>query len=198
MFEKDALHERGKALEDEFFHRVDERLRAKLHAKLEREEAVKRFSAATGIENEEVIHHLIDSGFAPASISALTLVPIVFVAWADGKVTPAERQIILRAALHRGVKGKPEAFEMLEGWLQQPPPESLWNLWREYWLAISLILTPTIAEMLHAEMLRTAGDVAKASGGYFGRGKVSPNEQVVLGRIAEAKIVAPPTTQSYA
>ena len=46
MFEHDAIHERGKALEDEFFHRVDEKLRQQLHDSLEREKALENVKKA--------------------------------------------------------------------------------------------------------------------------------------------------------
>ena len=36
MFDQDAIHQRGKALEDEFFRRVDEKLMADLKASEER------------------------------------------------------------------------------------------------------------------------------------------------------------------
>jgi tellurite resistance protein len=185
MFEKDAIHQRGQALEDEFFHRVDEKLRQELRAQLQREEARARLTAMTGFEGCQLLDHLIDAGFSPSSLAALALLPAVFVAWADGDVKHAERQLILSAALHRGIKEEPTAFSMIEAWLAHRPPQSLWELWKEYFHALSQSMAPTLATMLHQEIVRLATAVAESSGGYFGRGVVSKMEKSMLDQIAE-------------
>lgn len=184
MPEMDSLHRRGKALEDEFFHRVDEQLGARLREKLELEESRLDLEAETGFHDQELLDHLIDAGITSSSIAALALVPAVFVAWADGRVTPAERQAILSAALRHGVKDSPTAFDLLETWLHHCPPPSLWNVWEEYAAAVDETLTPKMSAMLHAEFLRMATNVAKASNSRFGKGKLSVNEQAILDKLA--------------
>ncbi|MEO9593490.1 hypothetical protein [Rhodopirellula bahusiensis] len=185
MFERDTLHQRGKALEDEFFHRVDEKLGAELHARMERDEAIEHLKPSTCFDDTAVIEHLVDAGFTPSSIAALALVPLVFVAWADGNITAVERQSILSAALHRGLKNEPPAMSMLENWLHHRPADSLWRVWEEYASAVGQSLTPTLSAMLHQEIMRLATKVADASGGHFGRGKISAKERIVLDRIAD-------------
>ena len=44
---------------------------------------------------DELLDHLLDGGFQPASVAALALVPAVFIAWADGSVTQNERQAVI-------------------------------------------------------------------------------------------------------
>ncbi|WP_436714462.1 hypothetical protein U8335_15355 [Roseiconus lacunae] len=185
MFEQDSLHRRGKALEDEFFHRVDEKLGAALRARMHRDDAIERLKSTTGFDDQAVVEHLVDAGFTPSSIVALALVPMVFVAWADGNLTAAERQSILSAALHRGVNSEPAAFSMLEDWLHHRPADSLWHVWEEYANAVGQSLTPTLATMLHQEIMRLATKVANASGGHFGRGRISANERAVLDQLAD-------------
>ena len=113
MFDHDAIHDRGKALEDEFFYRVDEQLRQKLRESMEREEQRKQLIAATGFQDEELLDHLLDGGFQPTSVAALALVPAVFTAWADGSVTASERQAVMGAALQRGLDNQPMAMQMI-------------------------------------------------------------------------------------
>ena len=185
MQESDALHRRGQAMEDEFFHRVDEKLRENLRAKIEREESRTRLAAATHIEDATLLDHLLDADISSSSIAALTLVPVVFVAWADGSVTAAERQAIIHAALNRGIKDQPTAFALLEGWLEERPKNSLMTLWNEYFCALRQSLAPTLSEVLANEIMQLATHVAEASGGYFGRGKVSADEQKVLDHIKQ-------------
>jgi hypothetical protein len=184
MFDKDAIHQRGQALEDEFFHRVDEKLRANLRESIEREKAREQLSGATGFQDTQLLDHLLDGGFQAASLTALALVPTVFVAWADGSVTDKERQAVMNAAMQRGLEHEPAALAMVEAWLQKHPPRSLWKLWKEYAEAVHATVSPTLAEMLNKEILRQATIVAEASGGTLGFGKVSKDEQEILDEIA--------------
>ncbi len=185
MSEHDALHQRGKALEDEFFYRVDQKLGQDLRRRLQRDEARQRLTAATGFAEEQLLNHLLDAGFDTPSLASLALVPLVFVAWADGSVTPQERRKVLSEALHRGIMNQPDASKLVEGWLAHRPPQSLWNLWTEYADAVRASMDPALAEILGNEIMRAATSVAEASSAGFGQGKVSRAERDVLGDIAE-------------
>ncbi len=148
MYDHDAIHDRGRALEDEFFHRVDEQLRTKLRESMEREKKREQLISATGFNDEELLDHLIDGGFEPATVAALVLVPAVFVAWADGSVTEHERQAVMGAALQRGLGNQVLAMKMVDAWLHTHPPRSLWNLWKEYSLAVRETVPPHVAGKL--------------------------------------------------
>ena len=137
MFDHDAIHDRGRAMEDEFFHRVDEELRKKLRESMEREEKRQQLISATGFQDEELVDLLLDGGFEPATVAALVLIPAVFVAWADGSVTPNEHHAVMSAALQRGLEDQPMAMKMVDGWLQSHPPRALWKLWKEYSVALT-------------------------------------------------------------
>mgnify|MGYP001813284008 FL=1 len=185
MFDHDAIHDRGRAMEDEFFHRVDEELRKKLRESMEREEKREQLVSATGFQDMELVDHLLDGGFEPATVAALVLIPAVFVAWADGSVTPNERQAVMSAALQRGLEDQPMAMKMVDRWLQSHPPRALWKLWKEYSVALRKAVSPEIAEKLTDEIVRQCKVVAEASGGTLGFGKVSKAEQEILDEIAE-------------
>ena len=103
MFEKDAFRQREQAMEDEFFHRVDEKLRKKLRESIERDKSKERIAEATGFQNPELLDHLVEAGFESTTLAALALIPPIFVAWADGEVTAKERQAVMSEALRRGV-----------------------------------------------------------------------------------------------
>lgn len=184
MSDTDALHKRGQALEDEFFHRVDEKLRADLRESMRRELMREQLSSATGFRDSVLLDHLVDAGFEGTSLTALALVPAVFVAWADGSVTPQERQAVFSVALQRGLEHEPTAIQLVEGWLHHRPPRSLWKLWKEYAVAIHDSVSATLAEKLIREIHGQAKTVAEASGGTLGIGRVSSEEQVILDEIA--------------
>jgi hypothetical protein len=126
----------------------------------------------------------LDGGFQPATVAALVLVPAVFVAWADGSVTPQERQAVMSAALQRGLENQPLAMKMIDAWLHSHPSQSLWKLWKEYAAAFRQTVPETVAEKLTSEIVRLCKSVAEASGGTLGFGKVSKAEQEILDEIA--------------
>eukprot|EP01031_Cornospumella_fuschlensis_P018397 gene18397-22520_t len=82
------LAARRTGLEEAFFARHNEELRQKMlqaDAEKFRREAL---SAATGIVDDAVLARLMALQIGTGTLAALTLVPMVLVAWADGAVLP--------------------------------------------------------------------------------------------------------------
>jgi tellurite resistance protein len=183
MFENDSFRKREQALEDEFFHRVDEKLRQQLREKMEREEAREMLVKVTRFKKPELLDHLLDAGINASSIPALTMLPSIFVAWADGQVSEEERQTVIREAFGLGVDPQQVSFQLIEGWLQHRPPQSMWELWREYAEGVRQSMGVESARQLLGEIHELATAVAKASGGHFGFGKISKAEQKLLDEI---------------
>ena len=183
MVQMDAIHRRGQALENEYFQHVDQQLLQKLREKSDYEQRLAELTEAAGVKDAELARHLIDAGIDASNVAALTLTPIVFVAWASGTVSPEERQGVMSAALRRGVNSNPLAFRLLEQWLQTRPPRELWSLWKEYAAALHQTLPAETAEKLRERLLTQAREVAMASGGVLGVGKICPSEQRVLDEI---------------
>jgi hypothetical protein len=127
-----------------------------------------------------LLDHLLDGGFEASRIAALALVPAVFVAWADGSVTPQERQAVLSAALHHGVNRELSAFKLIESWLEQPPPRKLWNLWKEYVTEVRATMTPMLSITIANEIQHQARVVAEASRKPLEFKKISKEEQQIL------------------
>ena len=184
MFDQDALHQRGQALEDEFFRQVDQQLISDLKAAKERENLKEQLALVTSFQDDALLENLIDGGFQPTSLAALALVPAVFVAWADGSVTAQERQAVMSAALHRGIEEQPTAMKLLESWLHKHPPRPLWKLWKEYVAAVYASVPQASGEALANEIQQQAKGVAEASGGTLGFGKISQEERAILDDIA--------------
>src|SRR5918995_1141236 len=89
--EPEILRDRGRSLEDEFFRREDARLKEKLRETAEREGAREALARAAGIKNPEIVERLIGLNIRPETVTALSLVPLVEVAWADGSLDDNER-----------------------------------------------------------------------------------------------------------
>ena len=183
MFEKDAFQKREKAMEDEFFHRVDEKLREELREKMQRDRSREALSEATGLKDTGVLDELIDNGFDPTTLTALSLVPAVFVAWADDKVDQPEQQALLNGAKEYGLKEDGPAWKMIAAWIDKRPDRSLWETWQSYARAVSDSLSLPAAGLLAEEITKLSIAVAQASGGILGLGKISSKEQSVLDEI---------------
>lgn len=183
MIEMDGIHRRGQALENEYFQRVDQELLKNLRQASERAQRLEELSKATGLNDSQVCEHLLDVGIDATNIAALTLTPIVFVAWASGSVSSEEREGVISAALCRGVNSNPLAFQLLEQWLQTRPRRELWQIWKEYAAAVHQKLPAVTANKLRESLLSQAESVAMASGGVLGVGKICPAEQRVLTEI---------------
>lgn len=186
MFDADPFAKRERAMEDEFFHRVDEKLRENLRQKMEREQARESITAATGIDDTGLLDALLDAGIRSETLVALTLIPSVFVAWADGSVTDAERDTVMKAASERGIDSGHLAHEVLQGWLGKRPPKSLWATWKQYAEIAGTTLDAETKSRLTEEIVKHATLVAKASGGILGIGKISAAEQTVLDDVSTA------------
>ena len=92
MFTESLKTNRGKALEEAFFFRMDQELIELLGRKLQRDEKIKSFAEATGIQDVKRLESLVDAGFEMPTLTAFIWVPLVFVAWADGNADAMEKR----------------------------------------------------------------------------------------------------------
>jgi len=183
----DPLHDRGRALEDEYFHRVDQELIAKLHADAERETQRERLMRFTGLPDTDLIDDLMQQGITPESLAAMMYLPAVLVAWADGDVAAQERQVIVHEAIEHDLFQRQAAMDLLDQWLRKPPGRNMWSIWQAYAGAVLDQLGPRQAGELHERVHSLATRVAMAAGGMFGRGKITSGEQAILDEIAELR-----------
>ncbi len=181
-----GLRSAGRALEESFFARENERLRKKLqksHEEMERREALKE---AMNLDNDEVIDALIKVDARPETVAALSLVPLIEVAWADGKVQYEERRAILTAAEERGIKPGTPCHDLLEDWLTRKPGEDLMDTWKRYARELHDSLDSANASELKFRLMERARGVAEAAGGIMGILTVSKAEQAVLEELEHA------------
>ncbi len=178
--------ERGRALEEEFFKRQNAELLAAMRAKLETEHRKAELRKNTGIEDDRVLQHLIDSGMTPATLTATALVPLVAVAWADGRLEEVERTHVLRYA--RTLDMSEEANSLLAHWLETRPGPGLFDTWAEYVKSILPVLDPAAREQLRSSTRTRAEAVADAAAGEpYGVGRrISDEERKVLDLIEAA------------
>lgn len=169
----------GKAKEDEFFHRKERELRAKLHARRE------LAAAAGGVADDAVLATLEELGYTRETVKILYLVPLLEVAWADGDVSEKERTSVLAAAALRGVTEGTPAYATLVGWLDRRPDAHLLQHSRAILADLLEGKPEEDAAAIRRDVLRMAEEVAAVSGGFLGFGsKVSDEEREALAALA--------------
>ena len=180
----EILRDRGRSLEDEFFRREDKRLIEQLNTLKAAEATREALSKASGITTPAVLDKLIELGIRAETVAALSIVPLVEVAWADGALDPKERRAVLERA---GVAQDSTAGALLGTWLDRQPDPKLLTAWTHLVQAMSQQLAPEEAARLKTGLLERARAVAGASGGTFGLGsKISSAEAAVLAKLEGA------------
>lgn len=183
--ETGGLEKRGRILEDEFFRRVDQQLSQKLRQKLAEDEQRESLKQACGWADEQLLDTLLAMGITAESLTALMLVPLVQVAWADRQMEPAEKQAILKAS-EQECPPDSLGWHLLESWLNERPPLELFDVWKQYAHTLLASLSAAQQEQLRAKVLQHAREVASAAGGILGMMKISAQEEKVLSEIEAA------------
>lgn len=179
------LDDRRRALEEAFFAKYNEELRRRL-ATGGLAPGKAAIAAATGITDDAVLDRLIGLDLGADTLAALSLAPLVAVAWADGTIEPEERAAILAAAAEAGLDQQAPSHALLEQWLHRQPPASLLAAWTSYTAAISATLSEEARRAFRSDMLGRARAVAVAAGGILGFGRISAAEDAVLKQLEAA------------
>jgi hypothetical protein len=170
--------------EEEYFRRKDRELLEKMRAAGAAEQTRKALGSATGIQEPALLQELESLGFAPETIALLPLVPVLQVAWAEGGVSTAERTMIVNLARQRGIQPGTAADARLTEWLDTRPSEDTFR--KASRLIAAMLNQPAAAgqQLTADELIRYCEQIAAASGGLFGIGKVSAEERAALEQIA--------------
>jgi hypothetical protein len=177
---KDSLSDRRKSLEESFFAKQDAKLIERLRADREKQLAIAALRDASKIEDSQLLGKLVDLGIDARSWTALALVPLVEVAWADGSVEPKEREAILAAAREHGVESGSPGEALLENLLTNRPDPSMFAAWGGYVTELAASFSPDVREAMRARLVERARKVAKAAGGMLGIAAISDAEKRVI------------------
>lgn len=182
---QNALYRRAKALEDGFYHRVDQGLIVKLQEQTQFEADEDALAIACGIVDRKLLDELLAVDVTPKTLAAFSLFPAVYVAWSDGHVAPAEKDAVLQAVQDLGICKATPAYQLLECWLQRKPAHELVVAWKDFIHAARPTLSVEgFQELRDASMLR-AHRISEAAGGFLGIGRVSAKEKESLAELEE-------------
>lgn len=181
-----TLEERGRALENQFYEQENAQKLAAMKDKLAAAQTREELRKASGMSDDAVLDKLVALGLKTNTIAALSLVPLIEVAWADGMIQDKERNAILQGAHGKGLEQGSDGYELLQSWLQQRPDPGLVEAWEAYIKALVGQLNDEQNRLLKNQIVGFAKMVAAAAGGFLGIGRVSKQEERVLERIEAA------------
>ena len=184
---EEFLGDRRKALEEEFFAKHNRQLLQQLRQTTAARAQTEALAAASGITDAAVLDQLVALGLSSETLAALSLVPLVEVAWADGSLEAKEQSALLAAAEQTGLSKNSASYQLLEGWLRERPSPKLLETWKAYVAVLSNTLNDQAKHALKQDLLGRARSVAEAAGGFLGLGRrISSAEQAVLTELEQA------------
>ena len=157
-------------------------LRSRLDAASERLANRKAIADTIGSEEQSLVDRIEQLGFTGDSARVLDVLPLVHVAWADGRTDQRERAAVLAVLKERGIAKDSDAGVLIESLLEERPSETF--------LAESLSLLRDLAAKNGNDgksLVDLCIDVSEASGGLLGFGdRVNKAEYELIERIASA------------
>jgi hypothetical protein len=183
---KQSISRNAGHLEQAFFLNQEAILIENMRKLEKRKRTAQELSAISGIQNQHLIEKFLELEIEPKDLAAVSIVPLVVVAWADGNVDDKERVAVMLAAEKMGFAKGCENFAMLQDWLTHKPKPQLLEAWTHYVEGIVSEMNSQDVASFQKEILEHAQMVAKASGGMLGMAKVSANEKAILTQLENA------------
>jgi uncharacterized tellurite resistance protein B-like protein len=153
--------------EEIYFAQVDQEKRRKLREKLERNavelEQKRKIAESMNTDDLSVAERVKALGFDGDSARVFDLLPLIHVAWADGKIQRGERAAILGILEKRGIEPDTEAYRTVESLLEERPAES----YMRQSLAVLRDLTGGTGERSQ-EIVDMCIEIAASAGGILG------------------------------
>jgi hypothetical protein len=177
---KEFLGNRRASFEEIFFAKQDAKVLAQLREERERKAAVESLARASGIDDSDLLERLVALGIDARSWTALSLVPLVEIAWADGSIDEKERAAVLAAASEHGLHRTAPGYVLLENFLRNRPDAALFASWGGFVTELAAELPPAEREELRSRVVERARKVAASAGGILGIGSISDAEKRVL------------------
>jgi hypothetical protein len=174
------LGDRKKALEEAFFAKQNAALLERIRAQHKKESAAEQLARICDLRDPELIEKLVELGVDAESWTALSLVPLVEVAWADGRLEAGERKAILDAAAAEGIAPGSPGAALLDSWLVERPQSALFASWGAYATGLATRLDSAERAELRRDIIERARKVARAAGGMLGIAAISDDEKRVI------------------
>lgn len=148
--------------------------------------AVEALGMVSGISDTAVLEKMVALGIKSDTLAALSLVPLIKVAWADGTVDAKERKAVAKGAEAAGIYAGSHGRLLLESWMDNEPEQALYNTWADYIRTLKQNLGADEMEIIRNETIGRARKIAEASGGFTKSGATSDVESDALAEMEVA------------
>ena len=170
----------SRSLEDQFFFNEDLKLMEKQRILKQMKETKEALREVSGIQDDRVLEKLVELNIRPETVASLAVVPLIEVAWANGKIGKKEKEAVLKAVSKFGWSSSSIDYILLERWLEHKPDESLLKAWIQYTKNVCSLMNREEVGKLKTEILGHARAISEISGGILGIGKISQQEKNML------------------
>lgn len=184
MPDNDAIRDRGRSLEEDYFRKKDQELVEKMRRAAAADEARRELSRTTGLADPELLVEVEALGFTPETASLLPLVPVIQMAWAEGGVTDEERRLVIRLARSRGIAEGSAADRRLSEWLSRRPGADVFTRATRLVRAMLAARGQEPGALTADDLVKYCESIAAASGGIFGMKRISAEERSLLETLA--------------
>jgi hypothetical protein len=182
----ESTEKRRQTLEDMFFYEQDRRIIEQREKLQQLKQTKANLAAVSGIHDDALLERLIALEIGPETLTTLIGIPLIAVAWADGRMDEKERRTLFEYAERAGVRQKGLDPKIMSAWLKEKPDPALLTAWQQYVRSLCKKLHDHERTALRDEVLADARSVAEAAGGIFGIGKISAEEKAMLETLEEA------------
>jgi len=165
----DLLKEKARGEEADHFRREDAKLIEKMRERARLGEIAQALAAKLRIEDAELLRRVAELGLDQQTGAAILLAPLVQVAWAEGRVDDAEKNVVIELAESRGVTAGTPAHDKLLEWLRVRPSDALFETATEVMRIGLSVLPPAERDERVKALVAACRRVAEASGGGLGR-----------------------------
>lgn len=183
-----AINELSDFREEDYFHQREQEFIERMRRRMALEAECRELAETLGVNDIELLRTLQEMGYTRATVRLLYLVPLVQMAWAEGRVSRSERELILEAARLRGIEPGSAAYERLSEWLSERPSEEFFERTLRLIGAMLQALPPEERETGKRDLVSYCAQVAEVSGGLVGfvglGSRVCREERELLERIA--------------
>ena len=174
----------ARSREDEYFRKKDLELIEKMRRSAALAQANRDLAARAGLNDPEMIQELQMLGFTAETVGLLPLVPLVQIAWAEGGVSAAERELIVTLARSRGIDEGSAGDHQLSAWLASQPDAQVFTRAMRLISAMLATAVPGTLALSADDLVAYCERIAAASGGVFGMRRISAEERALISSIA--------------
>jgi hypothetical protein len=167
--DKGIFTDREKAMEANYFRQQDAKLLESLRKGAKLDEIALALRDKLQVDNPDLLARARALGVTADNVEAFFASPLVQVAWAEGKVSKREAEMVLLLARERGIKEESPSYAQLGDWLKQRPDDALFDTALEAIRNAFSVLPLKEREERIKRLLDNCHKVAEASGNEFAK-----------------------------